>query len=67
MAEVRRIKLYLHGDDESAYEKGKELGFEGEALDRFSGWGYEVEFNADVNMETGEVKLITVNGYKISP
>jgi hypothetical protein len=67
MAKTKRIKLYLHDSGESAYEKGKELGLEGEALKRFSGWGYEVEFDAAVNMETGKVTLLTVNGHKIFP
>jgi hypothetical protein len=64
---TKRIKLYTHGDRESAYEVGKELGLEGDTLRTFAYWGEEIEFEADVNMETGEVTLVTVDGHKIFP
>jgi hypothetical protein len=64
---TKRIKMYVHGNDESENERGKQLGLEGTALENFSGWSYEIEFEADVNMETGEVTLVTVNGRKIFP
>jgi hypothetical protein len=57
------VKLYVHGDDESEYHRGQQLGIkDGEALDRFSGWSYEIEFDAEVNIDTGEVKLLKCDG-----
>jgi len=62
---TKRVKLYVHGDREGGYEKGKELGLEGDALRNFAYWGEEIGFEADVNMETGEVTLLSVDGQKI--
>jgi hypothetical protein len=62
----KRVKLYAHEDSDSGYEQGEELGLEDDALKNFAHWGYEIEFEADVNMETGEVKLLSVDGRKIS-
>src|SRR5271170_140854 len=64
---TRRIKLYSHTDKESGYDNGKQLGLTGDALKRFAHWGYELAFDADVNLETGDVTLLTVDGHKISP
>lgn len=63
----KRLKLYAHADEDSAYEKGKVLGLEGDALEEFSRWGCELEFEAEVDMETGKVKLLSVDGRKIFP
>ena len=64
---TRRIKLYAHADKDGGFEDGQTLGLTGDALTRFAGWGYELVFDADVNMVTGEVTLVTVNGHKIFP
>ena len=64
---TKRVKLYVHGDREGGYAKGKELGLEGDALRTFAYWGEEIAFEADVNMETGEVTLLAVDGHKIFP
>lgn len=63
---TKRVKLYAHVDDEGEYEHGEKLGLEGDALSNFANWGYELEFDAEVNMETGDVKLLTIDGHKIS-
>lgn len=64
---IRRVTLYSHSDKEGGYDKGQKLGLEGDALRRFASWGYELVFEADVNLETGDVALLTVNGHKIFP
>ena len=64
---TKRIKLYAHADKDGGFQTGTELGFVADALRRFAGWGYELSFDADVDLETGEVTLVTVNGHKISP
>lgn len=55
------IKAYLHSDDESMRELGEESGLKFEALEEFSGALYEVEFELDVNEETGKYKIIKVS------
>lgn len=60
-----KIKLYAHADDDTYYEKGEKLGFKGKVLRNFANWGYELEFDAEVDMETGEVKLLSIDGHKI--
>jgi hypothetical protein len=64
---TKRVKLYVHGSKEAGYDKGEELGLTGDALRTFSYWGTEITFEADVNMETGEVTLLSVDGQKILP
>lgn len=60
-----KTKLYAHVDDGDEFSKGRELGLSMEASTQFSNWGYELEFEAEVNPKTGEVKLLTVDGHKI--
>lgn len=61
-----KLKLYAHESSENYYEEGKKLGIEDDgALSIFCNWGYEIEFDGEVNLKTGEVKLLTVNGHKI--
>ena len=64
---IKRTKLYAHVDKESNYDTGKKLGMDEAALRTFSYWGDEIEFEADVNIETGEVTLIMIDGHKIFP
>jgi hypothetical protein len=65
---TKRFKLYAHADKETAYAIGRDkVGLEGDALRNFSGWGYELEFEVDIDMETGNTKLISVDGHKIFP
>lgn len=64
---TKTIKLYAHVDDEGEYEEGEKLGLEGDALREFVSWGYELAFDAKVDMETGKVTLLMVDGRKIEP
>lgn len=61
----KKVKLYLHGSKEDDRWNGKNFGLSEAALENFIGWGYEVAFDAEVDMETGDVKLLKVNGHKI--
>lgn len=54
------IKIVLHSDKDSNFEKGEEIGLTGEALSKFSYALYEVEFEVEVDMETGETSVISV-------
>lgn len=56
------VKMYAHGDKSSALEQGVQLGLTGEALNEFSGALYEVEFQVEVNLDTGENKIVGCNG-----
>lgn len=57
-----RIKTYVHSDKETNYEVGKEAGLTGEALKNFSYAGYELELEFDVDPNTGESLLLSVDG-----
>jgi len=61
----KTVKMYLYGNDETNLEKGRELGLEGVALETFSGWDYEIEFDVEVDMEKGEVKILSVDGHDL--
>ena len=61
----KTIKLYAHVDDDGEYDTGEELGLTGDALRTFSGWGYELAFDAEVDLGTGKVKLLTIDGHPI--
>lgn len=63
--ETIKTTLYAHVDDGDEFSKGRELGLSMKAAETFSGWGYELEFEAEVNPKTGEVKLLSVDGHKI--
>ena len=59
------VKMYLHGDKESNREQGKDLGLRSLALNNFCGALYEVEFEVEVDMETGDTKIISCDGKKL--
>jgi hypothetical protein len=60
------VKGYLHGDKRSDYEQAEEIGLSEEATQEFVGWGYEVEFDLEVETKTGKTKIIAVNGHKLA-
>ncbi len=62
----KKFTTYLHSYKEQNYEIGHELGIEGEALRMFLHALYEVEFECEVDMETGVVTIIKVNGKKLN-
>lgn len=57
------IKMYLHGSKDSNWETGEEIGLSEDAIkENFAYALYEVEFDVEVDMETGETKIMTVDG-----
>ena len=59
------IKMYLHGSKENNYDQGEEIGLTGDALDNFAYALYEVEFDVEVDMKTGEQRILKVDGVKL--
>lgn len=55
------IKMYLHGSKDDNYETGEELELSEQALDVFKYALYEVEFDVEVDTETGETKIKKCN------
>jgi hypothetical protein len=45
--------FYLHGDKETAYAKGEELGLTGKALEYFTYACYEVKVDGNVDPNSG--------------
>lgn len=60
------ITAYLSSTKDQMYEKGREAGLSEEALAKFMYALYEVKFDLDVNWETGESKIIKVDGRKLN-
>jgi len=60
------VKAYLHSSKESMLEIGDEIGLTGKALVKFRYALYEVEFELEVNTETGLAEIISVNGHKLA-
>lgn len=57
-----KTKMSLHSDKcDNSYFGEEELGLTGEALENFKYALYEVVFGVDVNEESGEVEIETVN------
>ena len=65
------IKMYLHSDKESNSDKFIEEFLDGdydrydEIPENFSYALYEVEFDVEVDTETGDTKILKVNGKKL--
>ncbi len=60
-----KYTTYLHNDKSSNMDKAEELGLSEEAIDKFVYSLYEVEFNMEVDVETGKTWIIGVNGVKL--
>lgn len=57
--------MYVHGSRESCYEEGAKLGLTGEALKMFSFVLEEYKLTLEVDMETGKVTPVMIDGLKI--
>jgi hypothetical protein len=55
-----KTTMYAHSSKESNYEKARELGLDGAATQNFRYALYEIEFEVDVNEETGDVTILKV-------
>lgn len=62
---MTKIITYVHGDDESLYETGAQMGLTGESLWTFSHACDEFELELDVDMNTGIAKVISIDGRKV--
>lgn len=58
--------MYLHSHKDSNYEIGEELGLSKKALGNFVYALYEVEFDVEIDKETGDCKIIGVDGKLLS-
>ena len=59
-------KMYLHGSKDSNYDKAEELGLSEEAQKNFAYALYEVTFDVEVDTETGDTKILKVNGKELN-
>lgn len=67
MSDLKRTKLYLHGDKDGMFERGKKLGLEGDALSRFGHAFEELELEVDVDDDGIVVHIVTVDGIRLDP
>lgn len=51
--------MYLNANKEDNYDIGSEIGLSGESLDKFKYALYEVECEVEVDMESGDTKLLS--------
>jgi hypothetical protein len=60
---VEKVKttFFVHSDGDGNYNNGKEMGLSGKALDNFCRTGFEISFEIEVNLKTGEAKAISMN------
>lgn len=63
---MKRITMYAHVGKWSAWEAGEKAGLGGEALRAFRYAGSEHAMTYDVNEETGEAKLVEVDGRAVA-
>lgn len=54
MANIVKTYIYIHGDDDSFYEKGIELGMDEDQASNFSRTAYELRLDLEVDLDTGE-------------
>lgn len=64
MAKIETV-MYLHSNKESNWEKADELGLGEEAARYFRYALCEVKFGVEVDTETGEAKILTVDGLRL--
>ena len=57
-----KTKLYSHSSKESNYFHGQKLGLSRKALSTFEYALYEVEFDVEVNENTGDIEILKVDG-----
>ena len=60
-----RVKKYLHSSKENNLDLAKKIGLDDEAAENFMYALYEVEFELEVDMETGDYEIVSVDGVKM--
>lgn len=58
-------KMYLNSSKDTNYEIGRELNLDDNALDEFVYALYEVEFEVEVDTDTGKSTILKVDGIRI--
>lgn len=61
-----RIILHVHGDKESSYAEAEKAGLTGEALKMAMYLAYEHKMEYEVDPQSGEGKLISVDGRELA-
>ena len=59
-------KVYLHSDKDSMFDKGIQLELSQDALAEFKYALYEVEFEIEVNKDTGKYEILKVDGKNLA-
>lgn len=59
------VNVYLHSDKEYMHDVGKKLGLKGVAHSKFVYACYEVKIGLDVDMDSGNVRIVTVDDRKL--
>ena len=62
-----KYKEYLHGSKSANYERACQLGLDTseEFMNKFAYSLYEVDFDMEVDAETGETWILGINGVKL--
>lgn len=63
---TKRVKVYAHRSKESNFEFIERLGLSETAEDNLKYLGYEIELIYDINIKTGEAKLVAADGFFLS-
>jgi hypothetical protein len=58
---TKKVFTHLHSCHEKMLDLGEKLGLTGEALNYFGYTLYEVTFELDVDLETGESKVVGIH------
>lgn len=63
---ILKTKMFLHSDKDTNRDMGEKLGLSDEALGRFIYACYEVEVDLEVNEQTGEARIVAVDGRAVA-
>jgi len=61
---IGTVDVYVHGDEETLYEKGKLLGLNEDAACTFAGLAYEIKLTVEYDAN-GNTKITAIDGKKI--
>ena len=54
-------QVYLHGQEEDSFDALEGLKMTYEAHRNAANWAYELQFKIEINIETGETRIIALN------
>lgn len=64
-----KTTIYFHrdkGENFEIVEEAEKQGIKQEFIDKLYYLGYEIEIEVDINLQTGEIKIISLEGVNIS-